>query len=154
MQSHPEGIAIIACHNDDCAIAAARAAENNPAYANTIFIGFDGNLTAAQSILDGGETMTVAQACGNRLHTARWTLLARLWNQQIAPHRHHRLQVDLACIIVQTQESEPNHQHHRGDAAASRILSLAQIPNPNILVRHDEKDNLPDIADCFCLQEI
>ena len=32
MQSHPEGLAIIACHNDDCAIAAARAAANNPAY--------------------------------------------------------------------------------------------------------------------------
>ena len=62
MQSHPEGLAIIACHNDDCAIAAARAAANNPAYAKTIFIGFDGNITAAQSILDGGETMTVAQS--------------------------------------------------------------------------------------------
>ena len=34
------------------------AAANNPAYAKTIFIGFDGNITAAQSILDGGETMT------------------------------------------------------------------------------------------------
>ena len=62
MQNHPEGLAIICCHNDDCAIAAARAAENNPAYANTIFVGFDGNITAAESILDGGETITVAQS--------------------------------------------------------------------------------------------
>ena len=62
MQNHPEGVAIICCHNDDCAIAAARAAEGNPAYENTIFVGFDGNITAAESILAGGETMTVAQS--------------------------------------------------------------------------------------------
>ena len=49
MQSHPEGLAIIACHNDDCAIAAARAAANNPAYAKTIFIGFDGNIIPQHS---------------------------------------------------------------------------------------------------------
>ena len=90
-------------------------------------------------------------ACGNRLHTARWKLWAHLWTQQIAPHRPHRLQVDLACTVVQIQESEANHQHHRGDAAVSRISSLSQIPNLNILLRHDEKDNLSDIAGCFYL---
>lgn len=62
IQNHPEGIAVICCHNDDCAIAAARTAASYPAYANTIFVGFDGNITAAESILEGGETITVAQS--------------------------------------------------------------------------------------------
>lgn len=61
MQNHPEGVAIIACHNDDCAMAAARTAKGNEAYKNTIFLGFDGISSACQSILDGYETMTVAQ---------------------------------------------------------------------------------------------
>ena len=83
MQSHPEGLAIIACHNDDCAIAAARAAANNPAYANTIFIGFDGNLTAAQSILDGGETMTVAQSGYDQGYQAVKTVVAHLNGEKV-----------------------------------------------------------------------
>lgn len=61
MQNHPEGIAIIVCHNDDCAMAAARAAQDNEAYKNTIFVGFDGNSSACESVLNGEETMTVAQ---------------------------------------------------------------------------------------------
>ena len=83
MQSHPEGLAIIACHNDDCAIAAARAAANNPAYAKTIFIGFDGNITAAQSILDGGETMTVAQSGYDQGYQAVKTVVAHLNGEQV-----------------------------------------------------------------------
>ena len=61
MQTHPEGVAIICANNDDMAIAAARAAQGNAAYENTIFCGFDGNKSACQSILEGGETMSVAQ---------------------------------------------------------------------------------------------
>ena len=83
MQSHPEGLAIIACHNDDCAIAAARAAANNPAYAKTIFIGFDGNITAAQSILDGGETMTVAQSGYDQGYQAVKTVVAHLNGEKV-----------------------------------------------------------------------
>ncbi len=83
MQSHPEGLAIIACHNDDCAIAAARAAANNPAYAKTIFIGFDGNITAAQSILDGGETMTVAQSGYDQGYQAVKTVVAHLSGETV-----------------------------------------------------------------------
>ena len=60
MQNHPEGIAMILCHNDDCAMAAARAAKNNEAYKDTIFVGIDGNISACESILNGEETMTVA----------------------------------------------------------------------------------------------
>lgn len=61
MQNHPEGIAIIVCNNDDMAMAAARAAKGNAAYANTIFVGFDGIQSACTAILNGEETMSVAQ---------------------------------------------------------------------------------------------
>ena len=61
MQRFPEGIAIICANNDDMAQAAARTAKGNEAYANTIFLGFDGTLSACNSILNGEETMSVAQ---------------------------------------------------------------------------------------------
>lgn len=61
MQNHPEGVAIICCNNDDMAMAAARAAKDNDAYKNTIFVGFDGIQSACTAILDGEETMSVAQ---------------------------------------------------------------------------------------------
>ena len=61
IQNHPEGIAIIVCNNDDMAMAAARAAKGNEAYANTVFVGFDGIQSACNAILAGEETMSVAQ---------------------------------------------------------------------------------------------
>ena len=61
MQTHPEGIAIIVCNNDDMAMAAARAAKGNAAYEKTIFVGFDGIQSACKAILAGEETMSVAQ---------------------------------------------------------------------------------------------
>ena len=61
MQTHPEGIAIICANNDDMAMAAARTAKSNPAYANTIFLGFDAIQAGCQSIVDGELTMSVAQ---------------------------------------------------------------------------------------------
>jgi len=61
MQTHPEGIAIICAHNDDIAMAAARAARDNENYANTIFLGFNGDKSACNAILNGELTMSVAQ---------------------------------------------------------------------------------------------
>ncbi len=61
MQTHPEGIAIICAHNDDMAMAAARAAQGHDAYKNTIFLGFNGDRAACEAILDGQMTMSVAQ---------------------------------------------------------------------------------------------
>ena len=61
MQNHPEGIAVICANNDDMAMAAARAAAGNPAYENTVFLGFDGIQSACNSILAGEETMSVCQ---------------------------------------------------------------------------------------------
>ena len=42
MSKYPDGVAIICSNNDDMALAAARTAKANPAYAKTIFLGFDG----------------------------------------------------------------------------------------------------------------
>jgi len=61
MQNHPEGIAIICANNDDMAMAAARAAKGNEAYAKTIFVGFDGIQSACNAIIAGEETMSVCQ---------------------------------------------------------------------------------------------
>lgn len=61
MQNHPDGVAMITCTNDDMAMAAARAAKGNEAYAKTIFMGFDGIQSACNAILAGEETMSVGQ---------------------------------------------------------------------------------------------
>ena len=61
MQTHPEGVAIICANNDDMAMAAARTAAGNAAYEDTIFLGFNGDKSACESILNGELTMSVAQ---------------------------------------------------------------------------------------------
>lgn len=61
MQTHPEGVSIIVACNDDMAMGAARAAKGNSAYENTIFCGFDGIQSACEAILNGKETLSVAQ---------------------------------------------------------------------------------------------
>ena len=57
----PDGVAIICTNNDDMAIAAARTAKNYPGFANTVFLGFDGQISACQTVLEGNLTMTAAQ---------------------------------------------------------------------------------------------
>ena len=61
MNKFPDGVAIICSNNDDMALAAARTAATNPAYANTIFLGFDGQKSAVEAVLNGELTMTAAQ---------------------------------------------------------------------------------------------
>ena len=61
MSKYPEGVAIICSNNDDMALAAARTAKGNPAYANTIFLGFDGQKSAVEAVASGELTMTAAQ---------------------------------------------------------------------------------------------
>ena len=70
MQTHPEGIAIICANNDDMAITAARTAASNPAYENTIFLGFDGVKSACESILNGELDMAAAQDPYNMAYQA------------------------------------------------------------------------------------
>lgn len=61
MSKFPDGVAIICTNNDDMAIAAARTASESEAYANTIFLGFDGQLSACEAIANGELTMSAAQ---------------------------------------------------------------------------------------------
>ena len=61
MSKYPEGVAIICSNNDDMALAAARTAKDNPAYANTIFLGFDGQKSAVEAVASGELSMTAAQ---------------------------------------------------------------------------------------------
>ena len=61
MSKYPEGVAIICSNNDDMALAAARTAKDNPNYAKTIFLGFDGQKSAVEAVLNGELTMTAAQ---------------------------------------------------------------------------------------------
>ena len=61
MQNHPEGVAIICANNEDMAIAATRAAAGNPAYANTVFLGFDGCQSGCEAVLNGQLTLDVCQ---------------------------------------------------------------------------------------------
>ena len=61
MSKYPDGVAIICSNNDDMALAAARTAKENPAYAKTIFLGFNGDRAACEAILAGQETMSVIQ---------------------------------------------------------------------------------------------
>ena len=94
MQNHPEGIAIIVCNNDDMAMAAARAAKNNAAYANTIFVGFDGIQSACTAILNGEETMSVAQEAYDMGYKAVETAVAALNGETPAEF------VDSGCSVV------------------------------------------------------
>ena len=61
MSKYPDGVAIICSNNDDMALAAARTAKENPNYAKTIFLGFNGDRAACEAILAGQETMSVIQ---------------------------------------------------------------------------------------------
>ena len=61
MSKYPDGVAIICSNNDDMALAAARTAKENPAYAKTIFLGFDGQKSACEAVAAGELTMTAAQ---------------------------------------------------------------------------------------------
>ena len=54
-------VELVICNNDDMALAAARTAKDNPNYAKTIFLGFDGQKSAVETVLNGELTMTAAQ---------------------------------------------------------------------------------------------
>lgn len=60
-QNYPDGVGAVLVSGDDYAIAAARAAKGNPAFEKTVFVGFDGIQSACEAIIDGRETLSVAQ---------------------------------------------------------------------------------------------
>lgn len=64
MEDYPEGIAVICCYNDMLAEAALSAAQGNEAYVDTVFLGFDGNGSVCERILNDeaySNYITVAQ---------------------------------------------------------------------------------------------
>lgn len=85
MQTHPEGIAIICAHNDDTAMAAARAAAGHEAYKNTIFLGFNGDRAACEAILSGQMTMSVAQMAYEMGYKAVETMVQALNGEKVEP---------------------------------------------------------------------
>lgn len=94
MQNHPEGIAMIVCNNDDMAMAAARAAKGNEAYANTVFVGFDGIQSACTAILNGEETMSVAQEAYDMGYMAVDAAVKALNGEEIEEF------IDSGCSVV------------------------------------------------------
>ena len=84
---HPEGIAIICANNDDMAIAAAKAARDsgNENYANTIFLGFNGDRAACDAILAGELTMSVAQMAYEMGYKAVETMVQALNGEEVEP---------------------------------------------------------------------
>ena len=102
MQNHPEGVAIIVCHNDDSAIAAAKAVKDsgNEVYANTIFCGFDGTKTACRAIIAGDETMSVAQEAFDMGYKAVEAAVAALNGETLDPF------IDSGCSVVDSGNAQ------------------------------------------------
>ena len=64
MEDYPDGIAIVACYNDLLAVNALEEAYSNPAFSNTVFLGFDGNGSICELIMTADKyrnMVTVAQ---------------------------------------------------------------------------------------------
>ncbi len=100
MQNHPEGVAIIVANNDDMAMAAARAASGNAAYENTIFVGFDGNNAACEAILNGEETMSVAQNAYDMGYQACAAAVAALNGEELDEF------IDTGCEIITADNAQ------------------------------------------------
>ena len=64
MKDNPDGVAIVACYNDVLAVNALEEASSNPAFENTVFLGFDGNGSICDRIMNDEQyanMVTVAQ---------------------------------------------------------------------------------------------
>ena len=64
MKDYPEGVAVVACYNDVLAVNALEEATSNPAFENTVFLGFDGNGSICDRIMNDdryANMVTVAQ---------------------------------------------------------------------------------------------
>lgn len=83
MGKYPDGVAIICANNDDMAMAAARTAKSNPAYDKTIFLGFDGQMSACEAVLSGDLTMTAAQNNYDIGYTAVETMVEVLQGKEV-----------------------------------------------------------------------
>ena len=100
MQTHPEGIAIICANNDDMAMAAARTAAGNAAYANTIFLGFNGDRTACEAIINGEMTMSVAQMAFEMGYKGVEAMVAQLEGETLDAF------IDSGCEVITIDNAE------------------------------------------------
>lgn len=100
MQTHPEGVAVILCHNDDMAMAAARTAKDNDAYKNTIFCGFDGIQSACEAILSGDETMSVAQDAYGMGYKSVETCVQAINGETVEEN------IDTGCEIITSENAQ------------------------------------------------
>lgn len=108
MQNHPEGIAIICANNDDMAMAAARAAKGNDAYKNTIFVGFDGIQSACTAILNGDETMSVAQEAYDMGYKAVDAVVRALNGETLDKF------IDSGCSVVTSENAQERLDQLKG----------------------------------------
>ena len=64
MKEYPDGVAIVACYNDTLAMNALEESLEHPAFADTVFLGFDGNGSICEQIMNDDKyqnMVTVAQ---------------------------------------------------------------------------------------------
>ena len=108
MQNHPEGIAVICANNDDMAMAAARTAKGNPAYENTVFMGFDGIQSACDSILAGELTMSVCQEAYDMGYKAVEAAVAALDGADLDPF------IDAGASIVDPETAQARMDQLKG----------------------------------------
>lgn len=108
MQNHPEGVAIICANNDDMAVAAARAAADNKAYENTIFLGFNGDQAACTAILEGNLTMSVAQEAYNMGYMAVEETVKAIEGEELEEF------VDSGCGVVTEENAQERLETLKG----------------------------------------
>lgn len=100
MQNHPEGIAIICANNEDMAVAAARAAADNAAYKDTVFLGFDGCQAGCEAILNGQLTLDVCQQGYEMAYMAVDACVRALEGETLAPF------IDSGSMVMDTDNAQ------------------------------------------------
>lgn len=85
MQTYPQIDAVL-CNNDDMAMGAQRAAAQAGRADKMKFLGFDGNATSVQSIIDGKETASVAQSPYEMGYKAVETAVKAVKGEKVEPN--------------------------------------------------------------------
>lgn len=105
LNAHPD-VKAVCCHNDDTALGVLKACQNANVK-DMLIVGFDGNKTAVQSIIDGGMTATVAQQPYNMGYQAVQTALQAAKGEKVEA----KIKVDAKLV------SKDNAQTYLDDLA-------------------------------------
>jgi len=92
LNAHPD-VKAVCCHNDDTALGVLKACQNANVK-DMLIVGFDGNKTAVQSIIDGGITATVAQQPYNMGYQAVETALKAVKGEKV----EQKIKVDAKLV--------------------------------------------------------